>query len=251
MTTPLRLSESAFPSLNRGEISRAVAQTLPLAAGGDEVAPEGAPRMAAVLCPVVEREDGLWVWMVRRGDHLRRHAGQIAFPGGKVEDEDSSPLAGALREAQEEIGIDPARVEVVGALAPYLTITGFLIIPFVGFVEAGFRPEPDGDEIAEAFQAPLDFLLDPEKILRQKREYAGRQRFYYAIPYNDRNIWGATAGMLKSLSERVQALRESEGRLDRRFGAPCGGGGRAQSGAEGFEPAASEGRSGVAAWDAS
>ncbi len=201
-----------FPSVERAELKRAVAQTLPFAAGGDEVAPDAAPRMAAVLCPVVEREDGLWVWMVRRGEHLRRHAGQIAFPGGKVEEEDASPLAGALRETQEEIGLDPGGVEVAGALAPYLTVTGFLIIPFVGFVAPDFRPEPDGDEIAEAFQAPLDLLLDPEKIRRLQREYAGRQRFYYAIAYNDRNIWGATAGMLKSLSERVLALRESEGR---------------------------------------
>ncbi len=203
---------SGFAPLRRDEISRAVAQTVPLGTGGDDFSPDAAPRMAAVLCPVVEREDGLWVWMVRRGDHLRRHAGQIAFPGGKVEDEDHSPLAGALRETREEIGLDPAGVEVAGALAPYLTVTGFLIIPFVGFVAPDFRPEPDGDEIAEAFQAPLDLLLDPEKIRRLQREYAGRQRFYYAIDYNERNIWGATAGMLKSLSERVLALRESEGR---------------------------------------
>ena len=201
---------SGFAPLRRDEISRAVAQTVPLGTGGDDFSPDAAPRMAAVLCPVVEREDGLWIWMVRRGDHLRRHAGQIAFPGGKVEADDSSPLAGALREASEEIQIDPARVEVAGALAPYLTVTGFLIIPFVGFVDADFHPRPDGDEIVEAFQAPLDYLLDPTKIQRLEREYAGRQRFYYAIAYNNRNIWGATAGMLKSLSERVLALREGE-----------------------------------------
>lgn len=210
MTIPLRVPENAFSPLGRSELIRAVSQTAPLGAVGDEILPGVPPRIAAVLCPVVEREDGLWAWFVRRGDHLRRHAGQIAFPGGKVEDEDPSPLAGALRETREEIGLDPARVEIAGALAPYLTVTGFLIIPFVGFVDPEFRPEPDGDEIAEAFQAPLDYLLDPEKIGRLQSEYAGRQRFYYAIAYNERNIWGATAGMLKSLSERVLALRESE-----------------------------------------
>lgn len=166
-------------------------------------------RPAAVLVGLVEREDGLTVLLTRRADTLRSHTGQIAFPGGRC-DPGETPWEAALREAQEEVGLDPALVTLAGLLHGYQTVTGFHVIPVVGFVDprAVFTPSPD--EVADVFETPFEFLMDPVNHQRQHREAPnGDRRHFYAMPWNDRFIWGATAGMLRSLYE---ALYDETGR---------------------------------------
>jgi 8-oxo-dGTP pyrophosphatase MutT (NUDIX family) len=148
------------------------------------------------------------VVLTRRAAHLNQHAGQVAFPGGKVDVRDPSPLAAALREAEEEISLIPAQVEVLGALDQYQTSTGFRITPFVGLIDPRWRPVPDPNEVEEVFEPPLDFLMDPANRLRHHHDRWGVRRHYYAVPWGDYYIWGATAGMLKGLSDRLAALAE-------------------------------------------
>ncbi|MEM9144560.1 MAG: CoA pyrophosphatase [Pseudomonadota bacterium] len=166
-----------------------------------------APRPAAVLCGLVPRSTGLRVVLTRRASHLRHHAGQISFPGGKLEAADATPLDAALREAEEEIGLASAMVRVLGRLDPYLTGTGFRVHPFVGVVDPTWQPACDPSEVDEVFEAPLDHLMDPANCIRSHYERDGRRRYFYAIPWQERYIWGATAGMLKALSDRIRALR--------------------------------------------
>ena len=165
-------------------------------------------RPAAVLCGLVERDGGLHVVLTRRAAHLNQHAGQIAFPGGKVDELDPSPLATALREANEEIGLGEDRVEIIGTLDPYQTSTGFRVTPFVGVIDPRWRPFPDPDEVEEVFEAPLDFLMDPANRVRHHHDRQGARRAYYAMPWGEYYIWGATAGMLKGLSDRLAVLAE-------------------------------------------
>ncbi|HSF96673.1 MAG TPA: CoA pyrophosphatase [Thermohalobaculum sp.] len=167
-------------------------------------------RPAAVLCGLVERDGGLNVVLTKRAAHLNQHAGQIAFPGGKVDAADPSALAAALREAEEEIGLSPADVEILGTLDQYQTSTGFRVTPFVGVVDPRWRPVPDLNEVEEVFEPPLDFLMDPGN--RQRHNYLrwGVERQYYAMPWGAYFIWGATAGMLKGLSDRLAILAERE-----------------------------------------
>lgn len=162
---------------------------------------------AAVLCGLVDRGDGEgWrVILTRRADHLRRHAGQVAFPGGRIDPHDLSPEAAALREAQEEIGLDPGHVELVGPIDAHETVTGYSVTPFVGFVDPAFAPRPDPAEVAEVFEPPLAFLMDPANRTRNHREGPGGRRQYWAMPWEGRYIWGATARMLVSLSDRIAA----------------------------------------------
>jgi 8-oxo-dGTP pyrophosphatase MutT (NUDIX family) len=165
----------------------------------------GAPlRAAAVLAPLVEHADGLTVLLTRRADTLRQHTGQIAFPGGRC-DPGETPAQTALREAQEEIGLDPAHVTLAGLLTPYETVTGYLVTPVVGFVKPGFTLTINAGEVAEAFEAPFSFLMDAANHQRQSREAPGGagRRYFYAMPYEDYFIWGATAGMLRGLYERL------------------------------------------------
>jgi len=159
---------------------------------------------AAVLVPLVERDDGLTVLLTRRTDHLHDHAGQISFPGGREEAHDGGPVATALRETEEEIGLEPRFVEVAGFLDSYETVTGFLVTPVVGFVAPGFTIVPDRFEVADVFEVPLEFVLDPGNHRTDSRVVRGRPRSYYVLEYQRRYIWGATAGMLINLCRRVR-----------------------------------------------
>jgi 8-oxo-dGTP pyrophosphatase MutT (NUDIX family) len=158
---------------------------------------------AAVLIGLVERPAGLAVILTRRSDALRRHTGQIALPGGRCE-EGETPWGAAVREAHEEIGLDPALVDVAGLSTPYRTGTGFYVTPVVGFVAAGYEPTPNPDEVAEVFETPFGFLMDPASYQQREIETAdGVRRRFYAATWEDRTIWGATAGMLRALYERL------------------------------------------------
>lgn len=160
-------------------------------------------RDAAVLVPIVDRPDGLTVVLTKRADHLNAHAGQVAFPGGRVEDSDGSAAAAALRETEEEIGLSRDYITIKGELERYRTGTGFSIQPVVGFVEPGFTLDIHAGEVAEVFEVPLDFLMDPENHLRHSAVWQGKRREYYAMPYGDYYIWGATAGMLVNFYKRI------------------------------------------------
>ncbi|HLS69629.1 MAG TPA: CoA pyrophosphatase [Kiloniellales bacterium] len=164
---------------------------------------EGA-REAAVLVPLVARPCGIQVLLTRRSQHLSSHPGQIAFPGGCREPGDQGPLATALRETEEEIGLSPRSIEPLGQLDLYVTGTGFAVTPIVGWVEEDFPLEAlalDRREVEEAFEVPLPFFLDPLNRQRHRRRYRGQERHYYVYPYRDYYIWGATAGMLNNLAE--------------------------------------------------
>jgi 8-oxo-dGTP pyrophosphatase MutT (NUDIX family) len=156
---------------------------------------------AAVLVPIVERNDGLTVLLTQRTDHLTAHAGQISFPGGRVEDIDASHEAAALRETEEEVGLRSEHIEIVGQLDLYVTRTGFEVTPVVGIVTPPFSLNPDPFEVADVFEVPLSFIVDPANHQKHARLYNGIQRQFYVLPYENRYIWGATAGMLVNLSE--------------------------------------------------
>ncbi|MFN3985370.1 MAG: CoA pyrophosphatase [Rhodocyclaceae bacterium] len=164
---------------------------------------------AAVLIPLVVSDAGTHVLLTRRTDHLKHHPGQISFPGGRAEDLDASVIDTALREAREEVGLAPECVDVLGSLPDYFTGTGFRITPVVGVTRAPLELRLDTFEVAEAFEVPLDFLMDPANHQRHRMEYQGRMREYYAMPYGEYYIWGATAGMLVSMSRilRGEAAR--------------------------------------------
>ena len=162
--------------------------------------PEGeAPRPAAVLVPLVPRGDGLHMLLTERQPHLRRHAGQVAFPGGRIDETDLGPVAAALRETEEETGIPPTFVEPLGFLDTYLTSTNYRVMPVVGILRPGFTVTPQVDEVADVFEVPLSFLMNPLRHERHSRDWQGKQRHYYAMPWQGRYIWGATAGMIRNL----------------------------------------------------
>jgi 8-oxo-dGTP pyrophosphatase MutT (NUDIX family) len=164
-------------------------------------------RPAAVLVPVVDRQPGPTVLLTQRAAHLKEHSGQVSFPGGRVQADDASPDATALREAHEEIGLDAARVELLGRMPEYLTGTGFRITPVVGIVTPPFDLRADANEVEEIFEVPLDFLLDVRNHQRQSREWQGELRWFFAMPYEGHYIWGATAGMLVNLSRLLAQVR--------------------------------------------
>jgi len=166
-----------------------------------DLRPDGPLRPAAVLVPLVDRADGLTVLLTERTAHLHAHAGQISFPGGAFEPGDADAVAAALRETEEEVGLAPEQVEVVGRLDTYVTRTGFEVTPVVGLVRPPVLLRPDPFEVADVFEVPLDFILDPARPARHSLEFLGRPRFFYAFPYENRYIWGATAGMLYNLQE--------------------------------------------------
>jgi 8-oxo-dGTP pyrophosphatase MutT (NUDIX family) len=158
------------------------------------------PLPAAVLVGIVDRRDGPTVLLTQRTDHLRDHGGQISFPGGRFETGDPSLLATALREAEEEIGLDPASVEILGELRSYRTITGFRIHPMVGWIRPPIELRLDPFEVADAFEVPLSFIIDPANRRRQTYRRGPHTRSYFVLPYQNRFIWGATAGILVNLS---------------------------------------------------
>mgnify|MGYP000482260581 FL=1 len=169
----------------------------------EEGVPPGPLRPAAVLVPIVLREPEPTVLLTRRTDHLHHHPGQVSFPGGRVEDEDASPIDTALRETEEEISLHRAHVELLGCLPQYQTGTGFDITPVVGLVTPPFELQIDPFEVAEVFEVPLSFLLDESNHQRHSAVIRGVRREYYAMPYGEYFIWGATAGMLVSLQRFV------------------------------------------------
>ena len=154
---------------------------------------------ASVLFPIVLRPGGPTVLFTQRTAHLRDHPGQISFPGGRAEPEDQSPAHTALREAEEEVGLLPAHVEIAGYLPEYRTGTGFCVTPVVAMVTPPFDLRPDPFEVAEVFEVPLAFLLDSANHQQHTLHHRGKLRYYYAMPYGDYFIWGATAGMIMSL----------------------------------------------------
>lgn len=154
---------------------------------------------AAVLVPIVERPAGLSVIFTQRTSHLKAHSGQVSFPGGRAEPGDPTPEFTALREAQEEIGLPMERVEVLARMPEYMTRTGFRVTPVVGLLTPPFELVPDPREVAEVFEVPLAYLLDPANHGRETRELQGRTVGYYVVRYESRTIWGATAGMLVNL----------------------------------------------------
>ena len=168
-----------------------------------DLAPPAAPTPAAVLLPLVEHRGGLTLVFTERAEHLPDHPGQVAFPGGRAEPGDRDPAATALREAHEEVGLAPERVELSGHLGPYISGTGFHITPVVGFVRPPVEFAPDPYEVAEVFEVPLDFLLDPANRKLESAVWKGRERDYYAFDYQGHTIWGVTAGILVGFCDLV------------------------------------------------
>jgi 8-oxo-dGTP pyrophosphatase MutT (NUDIX family) len=158
---------------------------------------------AAVLLGLVERPAGLTVLFTERASHLRDHPGQISFPGGRVAGGDAGPVATAVREAREEIGLEPDAVAVAGCLAPHLTVTGFAVTPVVGFIAGDFRPMADPAEVADVFEVPLDFVLEPSNMRTGYRERFGTLFKVVELRYGGHRIWGATAAMLMTFRNTV------------------------------------------------
>lgn len=163
---------------------------------------DGEHREAAVLVAITDRPDPGLILTQRRED-LRTHAGQVAFPGGRV-DEGEDAVVAALREAQEELGLNPALVRLLGQADPYCTVTGYWVTPIIGVVPPDLELVPNPAEVADWFEAPLDFVLDPANQRCMTAEYRGRMRQYYQINWQDRHIWGATAAMLVNLTRRIR-----------------------------------------------
>ncbi len=163
-------------------------------------------RRAAVLVPLIDNVGSPGLLLTRRNDSLRQHAGQISFPGGAIETQDPDPVAAALRETEEETGMDTSDVEILGFLDTYLTITRYAITPVVARIPPGKALQPDPREVAELFEVPLEFVLDPGNV----RSHVGRRGAlrvrYFSIAYRDRNIWGATAGMLINLASKIKSV---------------------------------------------
>lgn len=162
-------------------------------------------RQAAVLVPVVDRGAEAGVILTKRAEALRAHSGQVAFPGGRIDPEDASPEDAALREAAEEIGLAADHVEVIGRMPDYVSGSGYRISPVLAVVQPGFSLQINPQEVDAAFEVPLRFLMDPANHLRDSRVWSGKEWFYYDMPYEGRRIWGVTAGIIRTLYERLYA----------------------------------------------
>ena len=161
-------------------------------------------RSASVLVPIILKNGALRVILTKRSSALRNHPGQIAFPGGKVDETDCDAAAAALREAREEIGLDPANVDLLGKMPCHETVTGFSVTPFLGRIREGFRPMPEPGEVDEIFAVPLAQVTDMERFSVQSRRWRSQRRHYYAVPFGPYYIWGATARILRGLAERME-----------------------------------------------
>ena len=206
--------EPVLPDLGPDEIRRRLANRPPVESllTADDLEKQreaaSAPSLtpAAVLLLVVNRSEGPVVVFTQRTADLADHAGQISFPGGRAHPEDADPAGTALREAREEVGLDPGAVELLGELPDYLTSTGYRVRPVVGWVEPPLDFTPDPREVADIFEVPLAFLLDDANHRHESAYYRGRLRKYWAMPWRGRFIWGATAGMLVTF-QRIVARR--------------------------------------------
>lgn len=194
----MSLAETLRQALERGR--RRTPELLPGDAFDEEI---GDPTPAAVLVAVVDRPQPTII-LTERPETMRRHPGQISFPGGRIDPGDEGPAAAALREAEEEIGLSPAFVEIVGTTDRYRTVTGFEVTPVVAVIRPGFTLRCEPREVADAFEAPLRYLLDPARQQVRTVEWRGRERTYYEIMWEGRRIWGATAAMLVNLSRRLE-----------------------------------------------
>lgn len=213
MMRALDLSADEFAALARERLRPeppAFGEVISRLRGDHQMQPQPVPQPdekaavpAAVLIPVVQRAQGPTMLLTRRAAALRSHSAQVAFPGGRVDAVDGSPVVTALRETEEEIGLPRERIRTLGFLDAYLTGTGYRIVPVVALVEPPFSLTINAHEVDEAFEIPLSFLLDPANHRREGREWQGLYRTYYAISLGDRYIWGATAGMIRNLYERL------------------------------------------------
>ncbi|MDP6352568.1 MAG: CoA pyrophosphatase [Alphaproteobacteria bacterium] len=187
---------------NRGATEVIPASVALESSGADELVEAQAVVPAAVLVPLVERPEGMTVLLTRRADHLNDHPGQISFPGGRIEARDDDDIDAALRETEEEIGLERAHVEVIGCLDTCLTGTGFRVVPVVGLVSPPFTLALDSSEVAEAFEVPLSFVLDARNHQRRSAvRPGGDRREFYVLPWPDNHIWGATARILVNLHD--------------------------------------------------
>jgi 8-oxo-dGTP pyrophosphatase MutT (NUDIX family) len=171
----------------------------------ERVAPDDGAlhRPAAVLIPIIARPEGATMLLTKRSAHLKDHAGQVAFPGGKMDQNESDPVETALREAEEEIGLGHRYIEPIGYLEPYLSSTGFTIVPVVAAIDPSHHLSLDPNEVELTFEVPLIFLMNPIYHETHSREWRGALRQYYAMPYKDHYIWGVTAGIIRNLYEKV------------------------------------------------
>jgi 8-oxo-dGTP pyrophosphatase MutT (NUDIX family) len=205
-----------FSVTTSGKIARALAQyagnqgtsDFDLNKGLRPVAPT--LRDAAVLMPIIQRSSGLHVILTRRSSHLKHHPGQIAFPGGKVDDADDSIQAAALRESDEEIGLKSDMVEVLGTLPQHETVSAFHVTPFVGLVSQSYRPRPELGEVDEIFEVPLSLFLDPQNFQIHPRVWHGIERRYFAVPYGPYYTWGATARILRMFCDVIGGHDEAD-----------------------------------------
>jgi 8-oxo-dGTP pyrophosphatase MutT (NUDIX family) len=165
----------------------------------------GGLRGAAVLIPVIDRGDRSTMLLTKRAETLRNHTGQVAFPGGRIDPDDASPEHAALRETQEEIGLGAEHVEIVGRMPDYVSGSGYRITPVLSVVRPGFDLVLNPDEVDAAFEVPLSFLMDPANHARDSRFWGDQEWFFYDMPYDGRRIWGVTAGIIRTLYERLYA----------------------------------------------
>lgn len=201
-----RLVERLVPAASWSPDARPAKSDFDLNPGMDR--PERTLRAAAVLVPVIARPEGAAILMTRRSDSLASHTGQIAFPGGRL-DPGETAVEAALREAWEEVALDPRRVEILGIGDAYETGTGFLVTPVVGWLQGSPDTRPSPDEVAEVFEVPWDFMMDPANHRRESYETAGEpRRWFWAMPYQQRYVWGVTAGILRSLGLRLYGEEE-------------------------------------------
>lgn len=188
------------------EITRILSEDTPSGHVRGLLLPEGSYTPAAVLIPLINRPDGITVLLTQRTDHLAHHPGQISFPGGRIEDDDgNAPQKTALRETEEEIGLSSSKVRIIGRLDDFYTATDYHIVPVIGWIEPPLDLTPEPFEVADIFEIPLSFLLDERNYRQDEMNWRGNRRWFHAIQYQDRYIWGATAGILVNLRDVLKS----------------------------------------------